>query len=90
MKTDKSDVHKRLLGEEVRIILDEFDFSWTRNELLRAKRMWINGDSLEKMAKELRPHSDTEVAINETFLLVFHLSICGEIKKRKGYLHGCA
>jgi hypothetical protein len=52
--------------------------------------MWINGDSLEKMAKELRPHSDTEVAINETFLLVFHLSICGEIKKRKGYLHGCA
>lgn len=72
----------------VEIILDEFDFGFTRDEINRAAILYNRGYALREIAKETRPHKSEEVQLTETALLIIHLGVTKkiEVKNRsKGF-----
>lgn len=68
--------------EEKLIVLEELDFSWDKKKVENVIALWNQGLSLLDISKNVDRSSQ------ETFLLLFDLSIKEKIKKRKGALFG--
>ena len=62
------------------IILDEFDFGFTRDEINRAAILYNRGYTLREIAKETRPHKSEEIALVESALLIIHLGVTKKIE----------
>ena len=62
------------------IILDEFDFGFTRDEINRAAILYNRGYTLREIAKETRPNKDLETQLTETALLIIHLGVTKKIE----------
>lgn len=65
------------------IILEDLDFSFTKEEAERVKKLWRAGAAFEDICKGLR-HREAD----EVFLLLLHLARQREIKKREGFIWG--
>lgn len=50
------------------LILDQFDFVFSKDELRTIKELWLEGIDLPEIAKQIKRDK------NETFLALFHLS----------------
>ena len=64
----------------VEIILEDFDFGFTRDEINRAAILYNRGYTLREIAKETRPNKSEEVALVESALLVIHLGVTKKIE----------
>ena len=84
MASVNAELAKRDIKEELVIILDDLDLSWTKDQVDKTEMMWKSGFSLEYMAKWLRPHDNEEDAEDEVALLVMHLKRQGKIQERSG------
>ena len=62
------------------IILEDFDFGFTRDEINRAAILYNRGYTLREIAKETRPHKSEQTQLVETALLVMHLDLCKKIE----------
>ena len=65
-----------------KIILEDLDFSWEQKQIDRAEYLWGEGFGVPDIAAEFKR------SVDETFLLMLHLSREGKIKKRVGYFWG--
>lgn len=64
----------KLRPQELVIILDDLDFSWTKEEMREAIKMYKAGAKIDLMAKVLRPKDKLCNAIDEVALLIMHLA----------------
>lgn len=64
------------------VILEELNFIWDRPELNEMKKMWKNGDGVERMAKYFDRDPD------EVILALIHLARDEKITPRKTGLKG--
>ncbi len=65
-----------------KIILEDLDFEWEQSEMDKALDLWKEGYGVPDIAVKLNRKLD------ETFLLMMHLSRQGKVKRRKGYFWG--
>lgn len=91
---DKPSRSIRKKKEELFIIHDDLDFGWTKKDMQKVIELWNDGMSLEDIAKQVRPPRTLPIkrtidgSIDETFLLLFHLSRNDKIHSRQGGLLG--
>lgn len=69
-------------SEQLIIIHDDLDFSWTRREMFAAQRMWNEGFSIFDMSEAF------ERPIDEVFMLLHYLARKGRIGERTGGIYG--
>ena len=67
---------------DVEIILDDIEFAWNKSHIKKIINMWRAGRTISYIGKEMNRDYD------EVFLLLFHLSRQGLIKKRDNYIWG--
>ncbi len=78
-------------AQEVDIILDDLDFTWTRGEMSEAVRLWKDVTPFEDMVEQLRPElpngnpgrREYSTRADEIFLLLLHLGRRGRISPRE-------
>lgn len=77
----RQDLMRMIPSEPVITILEDMDFGWYPSEIKLAKKLWNEGKSIYEMARRLRPRNKS-YAVQETFLLIFHLLETGKLQKR--------
>lgn len=64
------------------IILEDLNFYWKEKDIEKVLKAWEDNMPVPLIAREVRRN------IDETFLLLMHLTREGKLKKRAGYFWG--
>ena len=80
--TNNLNYTNKLKENEVVIILQDMEFAWTKEDILKVKKMWNEDSSFNEIIKSIKREGD------EVFLLLLHLSRNNKIQSREGFLWG--
>ena len=75
LKRIMADLHKIDLKEPGMIILENYDFYWTKKDMAVFLARWLQGQSVVTIASALRPYLHPKDAQAEVTLLAYHFHL---------------
>lgn len=89
LKRVMADLHKTDLKEPGMIILENYDFYWTKKDMAVFLARWLQGQSVTTIANVLRPHLHPTDAQAEVTLLAYHFHLQKKIPCNISVENGC-